>query len=56
MLAAGGFTPGRISEGHRRVQALVADMDQGRRLRLLRLGFSEAEAAALSALHTRNFM
>jgi hypothetical protein len=56
VLAAGGFTPGRISEGHRRVQALVADMDQGRRLRLLRLGFSEAEAAALSALHTRNFM
>jgi hypothetical protein len=32
------------------------DMDEGRRKRLLRLGFSENEAAELSALHTDNFM
>jgi hypothetical protein len=38
------------------VQALQADMDEGRRRRLVRLGFSEREAADLSALHTRNFM
>jgi hypothetical protein len=31
-------------------------MDEGRRHRLARLGFPEAEAAEVSALHTRNFM
>jgi hypothetical protein len=31
-------------------------MDEGRRRRLVRLGFGEAEAAELSALHTRNLM
>jgi hypothetical protein len=31
-------------------------MDDGRRKRLMRLGFTEVEAAELSALHTRNFM
>ena len=31
-------------------------MDEGRQRRLVRLGFSPAEAAELSALHTRNFM
>jgi hypothetical protein len=31
-------------------------MDRGRRLRLQKLGFPDAEAEALSALHTRNFM
>jgi hypothetical protein len=31
-------------------------MDQGRQRRLVRLGFSDVDAAALSALHTRNFM
>jgi hypothetical protein len=31
-------------------------MDAGRRMRLQRLGFGDAEAARLSALHTRNFM
>ena len=38
------------------VVALSREMDDGRRLRLNRLGFSVAEAARLSALHTRNFM
>jgi hypothetical protein len=31
-------------------------MDEGRRRRLVRLGFTDAAAAALSALDTRNFM
>jgi hypothetical protein len=31
-------------------------MDEGRRRRLGRIGFSPAEAAELSSLHTRNFM
>jgi hypothetical protein len=31
-------------------------MDEGRRRRLVRLGFAADDAAALSALHTRNFM
>jgi sugar-specific transcriptional regulator TrmB len=31
-------------------------MDLARRQRLQKLGFEEAEAEALSALHTRNFM
>ncbi|MDQ1368950.1 MAG: hypothetical protein QOF20_1303, partial [Acidimicrobiaceae bacterium] len=35
---------------------LQTDMDDGRRRRLTRLGFSPLEAAELSALHTRNFM
>jgi hypothetical protein len=31
-------------------------MDEGRRKRLIRLGFTESDAEELSALHTRNFM
>jgi hypothetical protein len=38
------------------VQELQADMDEGRRHRLVRLGFSSTESEELSALHTRNFM
>ena len=56
ILAAGGFEPEQIALGHDRVLTLHHDMDHGRRVRLERLGFSEEEAAALSALHTRNFM
>jgi hypothetical protein len=56
VLAAGAFTPAAISEGFARVQALEADMDEGRRRRLAKLGFEQGEAAALAELHTRNFM
>lgn len=56
VLAAGAFTPAAIAEGFARVQALEADMDEGRRRRLAKLGFDQAEAAALAELHTRNFM
>ena len=57
LLAAGDATPGRR---RRRVarpcRTLQRDMDDGRRARLARLGFTPGEAEALSALHTRNFM
>jgi hypothetical protein len=56
VLAAGSWTPTAIAAGWDRVQALVAQMDEGRRRRLARLGFPPGEAAELSALHTRNFM
>ena len=56
LLAAGSLDPDAIASGWRRIQELQSDMDQGRRRRLARLGFGAAEAEALSALHTRNFM
>jgi hypothetical protein len=56
ILAAGDWAPGAIRIGWQRVQALQDDMDEGRQRRLIRLGFPAADAAALSALHTRNFM
>jgi len=56
LLAAGAFEPGAIRRGWDAVQQLQLEMDQGRQRRLVRLGFTDAEAAALSALHTRNFM
>jgi hypothetical protein len=56
VLAAGEWTPEAIVRGHRAVQDLQHAMDDGRRQRLARLGFPADEAAALSALHTRNFM
>ncbi|HWI02427.1 MAG TPA: hypothetical protein VNT52_01115, partial [Acidimicrobiales bacterium] len=56
VLAAGAFTPAAIAAGFARVQALEADMDDGRRRRLAKLGFDQAEAAELAELHTRNFM
>ena len=56
LLAAGGWEPADLRRGYAAVAALKEDMDQGRRRRLLKLGFDEEEASALSALHTRNFM
>jgi len=56
LLAAGGMDPAHIANGHAAVTELVAQMDAGRRTRLKQLGFPEQQAAALSALHTRNFM
>jgi hypothetical protein len=56
LLAAGSLSPSRIAEGHDLVRALHEDMHAARAQRLSRLGFTEAEAAALSNLHTRNFM
>jgi hypothetical protein len=56
LLAAGSWEPADVASGHDRVVALQRDMDRGRRQRLEKLGFPADEAAALSALHTRNFM
>jgi hypothetical protein len=56
VLAAGAWTPDAIGNGWARVRQLQTDMDEGRRRRLARLGFTPAETAELSALHTRNFM
>ncbi len=56
VLAACEFTPAAIGRGHDLVQALRFDMDAGRRARLSQLGFDQAEATELSALHTPNFM
>ncbi len=56
LLAAGSYAPEDIGRGWARVSALTDRMDRGRRSRLGRLGFDEAAAAELSALHTRNFM
>lgn len=56
VLAAGSWDPAAIATGFQRVQQLQADMDEGRQRRLVRLGFPAGDAAALSALHTRNFM
>jgi hypothetical protein len=56
LLAAGGWAPADLRRGHAAVVALVREMDDGRRSRLERLGWPPADAAALSALHTRNFM
>jgi hypothetical protein len=56
ILAAGEWTAEAIAEGFAKVQRLKEEMDAGRRMRLMKLGFSESEAARLSSLHTRNFM
>ena len=56
LLAAASWDHEALRQGSRRVAQLVADMDEGRRAQLRRVGFEAAEAAALSGLHTRNFM
>ncbi|HEX3541863.1 MAG TPA: hypothetical protein VHT75_15625 [Acidimicrobiales bacterium] len=56
VMAAGGWEPTDIRRGYDAVQSLQSEMDEGRRRRLVRLGYSEGEAAELSALHTKNFM
>jgi hypothetical protein len=56
LMAAGSWDHEALRLGSQRVTRLMHDMDEGRRKRLVRLGFAENEAAALSALHTRNFM
>ncbi len=56
LIAAGEFTPQAIAMGYVRVQQLIADMAEGRQVRLERLGFDKEAAHHLAALHTRNFM
>jgi hypothetical protein len=56
LLSAGSYGIVDLRRGFRSVLALKHEMDSGRRKRLARLGYNDAEAADLSALHTRNFM
>jgi hypothetical protein len=56
ILAAGSLEHEALRLGSRRMMQLLHEMDEGRRKRLMRLGFADDEAASLSALHTRNFM
>jgi len=56
LMAAGSWDHADLRAGYRRVMQLTDDMDEGRRKRLMRLGFTEVDAAELSGLHTRNFM
>ena len=56
LLAAGAVDHAAIARGWAAVQQLQRDMFEGRVGRLARLGFSNEQANALAALHTRNFM
>ncbi|MCA9491386.1 MAG: ferritin-like domain-containing protein, partial [Myxococcales bacterium] len=56
VLASPTFDPPGVSVGFERVVELVGRMDRARRAMLVRLGYAPEQAAALSALHTRNFM
>jgi len=56
LLAAGEGLPEAIASGFAKAQRLKEEMDGDRRARLIKLGFPPDEAAAVSALHTRNFM
>jgi hypothetical protein len=48
--------PDRVESGSRAVQSLQHEMNDARRRRLARLGFTTTEAETLASLHTRNFM
>ena len=56
LLAAGSWEGADIARGHAAVSALNQEMHIGRKRRLLKLGFEDADADEMSALHTRNFM
>jgi hypothetical protein len=56
LIAAGSWEPRDLARGFKAVQRLQHEMDEGRRKRLERIGFSPERAAQLSSLHTRNFM
>jgi hypothetical protein len=56
LLAAGAPAPDRVAAGWRAVQQLQQEMNDARRRRLTRLGFTPTEAETLASLHTRNFM
>lgn len=56
LLAAGDWDTEAIAGGFSKARRLKEEMDADRRARLIKLGFPPDEAAAVSALHTRNFM
>jgi TusA-related sulfurtransferase len=56
ILAARGDHPADVARGHDAFRALLETMQQNRQRRLAAAGFSDKQAAHLSALHTPNFM
>jgi TusA-related sulfurtransferase len=56
ILAGGGVSPTQVRAGAARVHAMLQQMDENRRKRLMSIGFSATEATQISALHTPNFM
>jgi TusA-related sulfurtransferase len=56
LLVAGSWAPDAIKTGQEKLDTLQRDMAAGRRMRLIKLGFSESQAASLAERHTRNFM
>ena len=56
LLSAGGWAHDDLRRGSGRVANLIRDMDEGRQSQLIKLGFDENQASAISGLHTRNFM
>lgn len=56
LLCAGSWDPAAIGRGFDRVVQLYTQMDRARQASLGALGFGTERAAALAALHTRNFL
>jgi hypothetical protein len=56
LLASGSWETADIRHGHDAVVDLIREMHVSRQKRLLKIGFSDAEAEEISSLHTRNFM
>ncbi len=56
VLAAGSVEPAKVARGHEAYRALLEEMHEARRKRLVHAGFDEAQADRLSLLHTPNFM
>jgi len=56
LIAAGTYSPSALANGFKAVQTLMKTMEEGRRVRLEKLGFTNSEAKRLAGLHTRNFM
>ncbi|HYK03795.1 MAG TPA: ferritin-like domain-containing protein [Thermoanaerobaculia bacterium] len=54
--AAGASDPRRVARGHEAFRELLATMHEGRIRRLRSAGFTAEQAAAISDLHTPNFM
>lgn len=56
VLAARGTEPRAVARGHEAFRALLDTMHEGRLRRLRHAGFTDAQAATISDLHTPNFM
>lgn len=56
ILAAGSTAPADVARGHDAFRSLLDEMHQNRIRRLEHAGFTSAQAATLSQLHTPNFM